>query len=162
MSRNEKDNSKNKIINKIAIFIATGFYSGYSPLAPGTMGTIVAIPLYFIISFFNSIIYYSIITLGIFILGTIVSSKAIKIYRQEDPSPVVLDEIVGFLVALFLIEITWWRLLAAFFIFRFFDITKPFPVGAVESIGKGFGIMADDLIAGIYTNLIMHLAIKFL
>jgi phosphatidylglycerophosphatase A len=162
MSRDEQDSPKTKIIDKIAIFIATGFYSGYFPLAPGTMGTIVAIPFYFIISLFNSIIYYSIIILVLFIIGTIASSKAIKIYRQEDPSPVVLDEIVGFLVALFLIEITWWRLLAAFFIFRFFDITKPFPVGAVERIGKGFGIMADDLIAGIYTNLIMHLAIKFL
>jgi phosphatidylglycerophosphatase A len=162
MLQNEQDNSKNNIINNVAIFIATGFYSGYFPLAPGTIGTIVAIPIYFIISLFNSILYYSIIIVVLFILGIIVSSKAIIIFRQEDPSPVVFDEIVGFLVALFLIEITWWHLIAAFFIFRIFDIVKPFPAGAAEGIGKGFGIMADDLIAGIYTNLIMHLALRFL
>ena len=91
-----------------------------------------------------------------------VSSIAIEVFRQKDPSAVVIDEMVGFLAAMFLIDMTWWRLLGAFFLFRLFDIIKPFPVGAVEELGKGVGIMADDLIAGIYANIIMHLAIRFL
>ena len=160
MQKNEQSTPRKGIKEKLAIFIATGFYSGYFPLAPGTIGTLIAIPIYLLISRFNSIIYYSIITIVLFIAGIFVSSIAIKKFRRKDPSPVVLDAIVGFLVAMFFIEMTWWRLVAAFFLFRFFDIVKLFPAGAVEEIGKGFGIMADDIVAGIYANLILQLAIR--
>lgn len=162
MPEDEREKPKRRIKDKIAIFLATGFYSGFFPLAPGTAGTLVAIPIYFIIYRFASVIYYSIITLVLLLIGIIVSSIAIRIFRQEDPSPVVLDEMVGFLVAMFMINVTWWRLLGAFFLYRIFDIIKPFPAGAVEGLGKGIGIMADDLVAGIYANIIMHLAIRFL
>jgi len=164
MSEDEQSSYKASkgIEERIAIFLASGFYSGFFPLAPGTVGTLVAIPLYFVISRFNSNATYIIITISLLLVGIIVSQKAARVFRQRDPSLIVVDEMVGFLVAMFLIEVTWWRLLGAFFIFRFLDIVKPFPVGAVEELGKGIGIMADDLVAGIYTNIIMHLAIKFL
>lgn len=138
-------------------FIATGFFTGYSPLAPGSVGSILALLIFFVFSLYRSVVFVPVILIT-FVLG-IYASSIIEKYLGDDPSIVVIDEMVGMWVSLvFLPEnmIIW---IVAFFIFRVIDIIKPFPCRQSESLKRGWGIMLDDVIAGIYTNLILQISI---
>ncbi|MBW2544082.1 MAG: phosphatidylglycerophosphatase A [Deltaproteobacteria bacterium] len=140
---------------------ATGLGSGLSPLAPGTAGTLVGIPVYMVFSRFPWPLYLlSVIAFSLF--AVYVSQEAEKIYNEKDPPRIVIDEIAGFQVTMFLVAPTVWHILLGFIIFRVFDIIKPFPIRLCErSFPGGYGVVGDDIVAGIYGNIILLLLIRF-
>jgi phosphatidylglycerophosphatase A len=140
--------------DRIADFLATFFYVGYVPFAPGSVASLVAACLFFYLPHFSPAIYLVILLAG-FVLGVIVSGYASKQLGCHDPSKVVIDEVVGMWLAVFLVPKTLGWYLGAFLLFRFFDILKPFPVNIFEHFPWGFGIMLDDLASGFLSFLII-------
>lgn len=151
---------------------------GYLPLAPGTWGSLVGIALYLLVRgllmmlFFETAtthgfnllqVYYLIIALellALFViagLGFWAGSRTEKLSDRKDPGIVVIDEVAGQFIALmpvpFMFHAAWWPIVVAFILFRFFDIIKPYPARKMESLKGGMGIMADDLVAGVYAAL---------
>ncbi len=138
-------------MDKLVMAIATGFYSGYTPKAPGTMGTLVAFPIHFLIILLPATGYYLALT-AILVLAIITAGMAEKIIDRQDPGMVVIDEIIGMLIGLINAPLTLPALVVAFILFRIFDICKPFPVGWLDKhLHGGTGIVLDDVMAGIYT-----------
>lgn len=131
-------------------FVAFGFGSGLSPQAPGTMGTLVAIPLYLLICHLPLLAYSAIVCAGL-LLGIYVCDKTSKDLRVHDHSGIVWDEIVGYGITMFAIPVSWQTVLAGFVLFRLFDIWKPFPIKWLDKHVKGgFGIMVDDVVAALF------------
>ncbi|MBI5194614.1 MAG: phosphatidylglycerophosphatase A [Nitrospirae bacterium] len=144
---------------QIIKFLATGFYSGYSPLAPGTAGSLVGILLYLLIQNISYSSYITIVVL-IFGIGVYISAQAEVIYQKKDCSNIVIDEIAGMLVSLAFFSNGPGRIkfiISGFILFRIFDIIKPFPVRTIDrKLGGGWGIMLDDIMAGVYANLLLR------
>ena len=139
-------------------FLASGFGSGLSPLAPGTVGTVVALPLGVLLRQLPLAACALLVVLS-FVLGVFVCDRTSRRMGAEDPGGIVWDEFVGLWLAVLLIPMHWPWWLAAFVLFRLFDILKPWPVGLVDrSVHGGFGIMVDDVIAGAYALLILSAA----
>jgi phosphatidylglycerophosphatase A len=136
--------------------LATGFYTGYLPKAPGTWGTLVALPLHFLLIQLSPAGYA--LSLVIFIiLAILIAGSAEKIVDRKDPGIIVIDEIAGMLVAMIGAPNNPWIWLLAFLLFRFFDILKPFPISWVDRrVQGGVGIVLDDLLAGLYTLIIIQ------
>lgn len=139
--------------------LSTGFYTGYTPIAPGTVGSVFSLVLFVLIPGFRDITLF-IITLGIFFLGVFVAGEVEK-SDGPDPSIVNIDEIVGMWISIIFLpgDLSWIWLIAAFLIFRLFDILKPFPVNVSQRLPGGWGVMIDDILAGIYTNLVLRIFI---
>jgi phosphatidylglycerophosphatase A len=142
------------------LFLATGAYSGYAPVAPGTVGTLVAIPLIFLstqLFSFSVILHLVVIVLAI--AGACwMADVADRELEAHDSGKIVIDEVVGFLVATAAMEVTWSQLFLAFFLFRLFDIVKPPPASFFdEKVPGGIGVVLDDVWAGLYTNLIVRI-----
>lgn len=142
-------------------FLSTLGFVGYSPLAPGTVGTLLSIIPYFFLSKLDPV-YYIISVILIIILSIIVSSASVGIFGSEDPKQVVADELCGFLVTMFLVGPSFLNILLGFFLFRFFDITKPLPIRKIERLPGGFGIVLDDVAAGIYSCIVIHIILSFI
>lgn len=148
-------------MDKLIMAIATGFYTGYSPKAPGTMGTLVAFPIHFLILLLPGHGYY-LALVAIFVLSIITAGMAEKILDRQDPGLVVIDEIIGMLIGLIGAPLTLPALITAFFLFRLFDIWKPFPASWFDRhLHGGTGIVLDDVVAGIYTLACMQLLVYF-
>ncbi len=145
----------------IAHLVATGFYTGYAPVAPGTFGTLVGViiaPFLARVAVASSLAY--LLLLGLAIACAIWAAQiAIGIFEVEDPRPVVCDEIVGYLVAMAFLPVGRGSLLYAFLFFRLFDITKPAPCRQAEDLPGGYGVVIDDLAAGVYANLAVRLVL---
>ena len=138
-------------MDKLVMAIATGFYTGYTPKAPGTMGTLVAFPIHFLIILLSASGYY-LALVAILVLAIITAGMAEKIIDRQDPGMVVIDEIIGMLIGLINAPLTLPALVTAFVLFRIFDIWKPFPVCWFDDhLHGGTGIVLDDVMAGIYT-----------
>lgn len=136
--------------------MATGFGVGYSPIAPGTLGTLVAIPIYYLLSEIPFPLYEITLT-GFFFLGVWISANAESYFGKRDDQRIVIDEIVGFFITMLWIPKTIHFVIVGFFLFRFFDILKPFPIRRLEKrIKGGFGVVLDDVLAGVYANIILH------
>jgi phosphatidylglycerophosphatase A len=132
------------------MFIATGFYSGYLPKAPGTWGSMVGVLIWFFIYRLESPLYWGIVAV-LFGAGTIAAGAAEKIFDRADPGLITIDEVVGQLMVLAIIPASPIWVFIGFVIFRFFDILKPFPVNWLDKrIHGGLGIMLDDVAAGLY------------
>jgi phosphatidylglycerophosphatase A len=148
------------IERRTAMIIATGAFTGFSPLGPGTFGTIVAIPLVWL-ACAAGLFFHLVLAVGLFAIGVWASNRAIKVLGKEDAPQIVVDEVVGFLITMIGMPFTWYWLGCGFLLFRFFDIYKPFPISYMdEKIGGGWGVMLDDLAAGIFANLVMHLMVR--
>ena len=145
---------------RVTILISTGLYTGYFPLAPGTWGSLLG--LLVAISVGTLPIFLQILfVLLLAIVGYWASSHAIQIFHHSDPSKVVIDEVVGILITLIGIPVTGYWFTIGFLLFRLFDILKPAPAKyADQKIKGGLGIMLDDIVAGIYANILLHLMIK--
>jgi phosphatidylglycerophosphatase A len=149
-------------MNRFFLIIATGFGVGYSPVAPGTLGTLVAIPIYYFLSEIPSPLY-EITLIGFFFLSVWISENAEIFFGKKDDRRIVIDEIVGFLVTMLWVPKTLPFIIMGFFLFRFFDILKPFPIRRMErKLKGGFGVVLDDVMAGIYANIILHLIYLFI
>ena len=131
--------------------LSLGFGSGLSPHAPGTMGTLVAVPMYLLLGRLDLIVYLMVI-LGGFILGVYVCNYTSKALGVHDHSGIVWDEIIGYWITMIAVPaLTWEWILAGFVLFRLFDIIKPWPVNIADKhLSGGFGIMIDDVLAGLY------------
>ena len=134
---------------------ASGLYTGYVPAASGTLGSAIAVAFYFIPGFESPFILGFVLLL-VFGLGIKASSIMEKRYGH-DPAEVTIDEVVGMWITLFFLPKTILVVLAAFFVFRFFDIVKPFPARELDKMHGGFGIMMEDVVAGIYANITMQI-----
>jgi phosphatidylglycerophosphatase A len=145
-------------LNPAAIkFFASGVYLGYSSLAPGTLGTLWGIPLYFWLSRFSPGAQGGIIVLLI-LVASYLADRAARLWGQKDPSRVVADEIVGYLASVWWIPLTGFSVIGGFLIFRLMDIVKPFPIRKIDQeMPGGWGIVLDDVLAGIYTNIILRM-----
>ena len=145
---------------KIIKLLATGFGSGLSPFAPGTMGTLVGTPICLVcLPFTWPIRFLFVIVLSA--LAIFVSGRAETIYSKKDDQRIVIDEIAGFQVAMLPVAITGLNICAAFVLFRIFDIWKPFPIQNLQQLPGGWGVVIDDLAAGIYAGVLMMLLTYF-
>jgi phosphatidylglycerophosphatase A len=141
------------------LFLATGAYSGYAPVASGTVGSLVALPLIFLST---QLLHVSsalqVVVLVLAIVGACwVAGAAEQYLGEHDSGKIVVDEMVGFLTATALLDLTLLRLLVAFFLFRLFDILKPPPARYFDQhVPGGVGVVLDDVCAGIYANLIVR------
>jgi phosphatidylglycerophosphatase A len=145
---------------KVIKIIATGFGAGLSPVMPGTAGTLVGaliclafLPLHWILRFL-----FVIFLTGV---AVYVSHRAEEIYGKKDDQRIVIDEIAGFQIAMLPVAINFLNLLLAFVLFRIFDIFKPFPLRRFQEFPGGWGVVADDVGAGIYTAAILLLLLIF-
>lgn len=151
-----------KIIHTL---IATALGAGFSPFAPGTAGAIVACAILWLIEKLELFTTYSISYLLLIICCTVlgvISTNYLEKHWGKDPSKVVMDEVVGMWITMIFVPFSYLNILLAFILFRFFDIAKPLGIRKLEKLSGGIGVMADDVLAGIYANLILHLIILFI
>jgi len=149
-------------MSRFFLLIATGFGVGYSPVAPGTLGTLVAIPIYYFLSEIPSPLY-EITLVGFFFLSVWISENAERYFGKKDDQRIVIDEIMGFLITMLWVPKTVPFIIIGFFLFRFFDILKPFPIRRLEKRLKGgYGVVLDDVVAGVYANIILHILYKIM
>ena len=142
------------------LLLATGFGSGFCPILPGTAGTIVAIPIYYVLSSLPLVLYAVIVGL-FFLLSVVVSDRAQKHWGKKDDRRIVIDEIMGFLITMLGVPATLRAMILGFILFRFFDIAKPPPIRRLERVGGGYGVVLDDVMAGVYANLFLQLVLSF-
>ena len=145
----------------IARLVATFFYVGYFPYAPGTLGTLAAVPLYYIISGLPYYLYISFTVLFI-ILSVWASGIAEGIYGEKDPGYIVADEVSGYLVTMALVPLSLTNVVIGFFLFRLFDIVKPPPSRQSEKLKGGLGVVMDDVVAGVYANILLQIISRLL
>ena len=155
-------------MKKIAFFISTLGYCGYFPKAPGTFGSLVSIPIIFIICYYFGFIGLFLTIIISFIIA-LLAVKKVLMYTKHDPSFVVIDEFIGQAVTFLLIanKLKYFNgiifYILGFILFRIFDITKPFPVSyADKKINNAFGVILDDVFAGLYAAIILYLLKYFL
>jgi phosphatidylglycerophosphatase A len=134
--------------------IATGFFSGYSVVAPGTAGTAVALVIYCLLPPLHFWAWVGVLV-GVFLIGVYASSAGEKAWGK-DPGYVVIDEVAGFFVTVCFLPQSVLLGIVGFFVFRILDIVKPSPARQAERLPGGWGIVMDDVFAGIYGNLILH------
>ncbi|MCA9399690.1 MAG: phosphatidylglycerophosphatase A [Candidatus Omnitrophica bacterium] len=144
--------------NHLTKLFATFFYIGNLPAAPGTMASFAATLIALILM--PVPVLYVLFFIVVTVIGFGVSGEMEKILQKKDPSCVVIDEVAGVMISFFLLPRTWPVIITAFFLFRAFDMFKLYPVNKFEKIGGAAGIMMDDIVAGLYTNITMHIAIR--
>lgn len=142
-------------------FIATCGGVGYAPYAPGSVATVLSVCFWWYICGLSSL-YQLLVLISLFFIGVVCSKIVAHHDAIKDPSYVVIDEWVGMGVGLFVMTKSWWYVLVACLLFRFFDITKIWFISLAEKIPGGWGIMLDDILAGLYTLIIMQLLCCFL
>jgi phosphatidylglycerophosphatase A len=141
---------------KAALALATWFGVGFLPRMPGTFAAVAGCPLVWLTDRLGPV-PGSVFLAVLLVLAFWSAGRAERMAEQDDPRQIVIDEVVGLLVALFLVPLSWLNLLLGFALFRVFDIRKPFPLRRAEKLGGGLGIVLDDLLAGVYANLALRL-----
>ena len=150
--------SEADVRGKTALVLSTWFGAGLVPKAPGTFGTLAGLPLVLIINYFGSL-YKALFLFAFVFLAIWASDRSCRLMGREDPSEVVIDEVAGYLLALFLVPSSWLAISLGFLLFRGFDIWKPFPIKRLEAIKGGPGIVLDDLMAGLYANMVLRVVL---
>ncbi|MBI3016075.1 MAG: phosphatidylglycerophosphatase A [Candidatus Tectomicrobia bacterium] len=140
-------------MEKLILWLATAGGVGRSPVAPGTLGAAVAVPLALLLSRLGTL-PFGIVGVGVIVLGVEISRRAEILLECKDAPAIVIDEVAGMLLSLFLVPLSVFSVAAGFILFRIFDIWKPVP--SLEKLPGGFGVMADDVLAGLITNGILH------
>lgn len=148
-------------MNKILVMIATFFNVGKFPLAPGTLASFITTIVFYLVNVhLKPSIYEQIATIVVlFIIGIPAASASEKHFQKKDPGQCVIDEVPGQMISLLFVPYSVGLYAAGFFLFRFFDIFKPFPVKQADRIKGGFGVMFDDILAGLYALGFLHLLI---
>lgn len=148
------DQQKQTLSDRLVVAIATGVYVGYLPPAPGTLGSLLGLLLLWPLKPGTVQVLVTLFLIGV---GIVVADQAARVIGGQDPPAIVIDEIAGIAVATLLLPPQVPERVVAFVIFRVFDVIKPFPARQAERLPGGFGIVGDDLIAGLYTNLLVRL-----
>ncbi|WP_031498740.1 phosphatidylglycerophosphatase A [Bryobacter aggregatus] len=148
----------------IAEVIATSFYAGYTPKAPGTAGALFGVLLVYLLhryAFFIDI-HFALLSAVLLLPSIWASNQMIDTLQLKDPQCIVIDEVLGQVIAFTaVVQYSWLSYLVAFLLFRAFDIWKPFPVNMFEKLPRGLGVMADDLMAGVYAAFVIYLLRNF-
>lgn len=149
-------------MKRFVIIFATWGGAGFSPVASGTVGTLASIPLYLVLARLSLPLY--IMTLvPFFFFSSWVSGLAEEIFQEKDSGKIVIDEVVGFLVTMTGVAVSWKMVVAGFFLFRFFDIVKIEPARYFDRhLKNGYGVVLDDVAAGIYSCLVLQVLQRFL
>jgi phosphatidylglycerophosphatase A len=135
---------------------STFFGAGYFPIAPGTFASLIVALLYkFFLGQWEWGLYAR-LWLVVFFVGLVSSTLFSRELRQKDPGKIVIDEVCGQMIALFLIPPSWLPILVSFLLFRLFDVAKPYPIRKLERLEDGLGIMADDVLAGLYARILVQ------
>ncbi|MFM8270091.1 MAG: phosphatidylglycerophosphatase A [Pseudomonadota bacterium] len=144
----------------MAIFIASGGFVGYFPIAPGTAGSLAALILIWYLRSFSWIVLLF-TAVALLVMGIWAAGETCQILKKKDASQVVMDEIVGMMITVIGLPLTPYWLLVGFFVFRILDIVKPSPAKYFdEKVAGGLGVMMDDVVAGIYGNIILQLMMR--
>jgi len=142
-----------QIVSDPVLFLAFGFGSGLAKKAPGTFGTLAAVPLYLALVQAQSLIVYSVVTLLVIFTGVWICGQAAEKLGEHDFGGIVWDEIAGLLVTMWLVPFTWQAVALGFILFRVFDIVKPWPIRWIDrQVHGGLGIMLDDVLAGVFAG----------
>ncbi len=143
------------------VLLATGCYAGYIPIASGTFGTLVGIPLCYLLSMLGPL--EGMLFIVVFAGSAVwISGEAERVFKKKDSGLIIIDEMAGLLVTLFLIPWTPKSVVTGFLLFRLMDIAKPFPIRRLETkLPGGWGVVGDDLLAGIYANVILRVIMRF-
>ncbi len=141
-------------MKRAAWLIASVLGAGYFPVASGTFGTLLAVPLFLCLR--GSPWAYGLVTAGLCGLGVWAAGETERLLREKDSHKIVIDEFAGYLVAAAYLPAHWFYPVAAFFLFRILDILKPFPAHGSQKLPGGWGVMCDDLIVAVYTNLALQ------
>ena len=147
---------------KAAVFLATGFYVGNIPFAPGTFGSLIGLPLCFLLAGIHlaAAIIAALLIIG---LAIWIANAAAKTLKRKDPGCIVIDEIAGMVVTLIGLPFNLTTVVTGFILFRILDILKPFPIRILDKrVSGGLGIVADDVVAGIFANTLMRILLFFL
>lgn len=154
--------SRRELFSGPGNFFALGFGAGLAPLAPGTCGTLAAIPLYLLLVRLDPLLYAGVVA-ATFFIGVPLCARAAAALGVHDHPAIVWDEMVGLWVTLCFIPFSWGAVLFGFALFRLFDIVKPWPIRAIDrQLHGGIGIMLDDLIAGVFANIVLRLVLVWL
>jgi phosphatidylglycerophosphatase A len=146
-------------VTRLAVFLATAGYSGYFPVAPGTVGSAVGLLVYALVRWAQSPLVEVVVILGLFAAGVWAGTIAERYFGGIDPGPIVLDEVVGMLITLAFVPVGVTGAMTGFVLFRLFDVIKPFPSARLEKLHGGLGVMADDAMAAVYANLALRLVL---
>jgi phosphatidylglycerophosphatase A len=138
--------------------IATVFGVGYLPVAPGTWATVAGVAIAYFLG--RNLPFFTILLLVLLILGIMTTGIVEKQMNQKDPSIACIDEVVGVMIALWGLPLIWPVMICGFFLFRAFDMFKIYPINKLEAQHGGWGIMLDDCMAGVYTNIILRIALR--
>ena len=138
---------------------STVFFIGYLPLIPGTFGSIAGVGLFYLFKGTTAVTYFLYI-FGIIALGLATCGRAEKLLNRNDPGCIVIDEVAGMLIALSFMPLDFKIIFLAFLIFRILDTLKPYPAARLQNRRGAFAVMGDDLIAGIYTNIVLQTILK--
>jgi phosphatidylglycerophosphatase A len=144
----------------VIIFIAQGAYAGRFPVAPGTAGTLIGVLLYLWMRTISPAVYL-VLCFIVIMIGTWTADRAELFLGRKDSPSIVIDEIAGYLVAMFMVPQGWGFVVSGFLLFRAFDIIKPYPLKRLQDIHGGAGVMFDDIGAGVYANLVLQAAAFF-
>ncbi len=145
---------------RVCKLIASVFYIGYLPVAPGRIGSFAALLLYGFVK--DSPVAMGVCIIVCFILGLLTAGKTERLLEDKDAGEIIIDEFTGMLISLYLLPPTMMYVVSAFLLFRFFDIIKPKPIDRLEKLGGSLGIMLDDVMAGVYANLILQVVYRVL
>ena len=149
-------------MRRLAIVLATWWGAGYSPIAPGTAGTIAAIPFFLVLRLLPLYGYLACV-LGIGLVACWAAGEAERFFQEQDSKRIVIDEAVGFFITMTALPPTWPYLIGGFCLFRCFDILKPPPIRLIErKVKGGYGVVLDDVLAGIYAHIALRVLFVFL
>lgn len=147
---------------RFVTMFATWGGTGFSPIASGTVGTLAAIPLYLLLARL-SLPLYALTVVAFIFFASWVSGEAERLFNEKDSGKIVIDEVAGYLVTMFALPFSWPGVILGFFLFRFFDITKIPPARYFDrQVKNGYGVVLDDVVAGIYSCLALHFLTRFL
>ena len=141
-----------KPLESLLVGVATVGPCGLVPVAPGTVGSIAGLALVGLVRLSDSVLVEASVLVALVAVGIVAASAAESVFQRRDPGQVVIDEVAGMFVTVLSIPIGWGGALSAFFLFRLCDIVKPFPARHAEFLPKGWGVMADDIVAGLYAH----------
>ena len=143
-------------MRRLAVFVCSFGYIGFFPVAPGTVGSAAGVAVYLAAKYFAVPYIEVILILALGAAGVALTPPCEEDLRCVDPGPIVIDEVMGMLITLFMIPVGWAGILVGFVLFRALDVAKPFPARRLERLHGGFGVMADDAMAAVYANVLLR------
>lgn len=161
MTAGRSNRTLSAVKNRILEALATGFYLGKIPKAPGTWGTLLGLPVAWVMATYLPPVWYMIIAIVFILFASWVAEMYERSMGAHDPKEIVIDEVVGYVIAMTWLPLTWQSFVAAFITFRFFDILKPGPIRRIDrQVKGGFGTVLDDVAAGLIASVILQIVLR--